>query len=252
MTNRTEQTENVPGEKRKRDPATVPVILAVTRNGRVSEAVMKYSLDIAERLGYNILVAYVNTLPFLWDGGRRGRFLEKAARENISHFRTMTNKRNIHIASVNEYGKVGKVIHRLCHIAKRVDMVVIDQGIKMDEAAFWSPVPVFNIYCGDHTSSRRFNQAKKSSRQLLQRHATTTAQRSLLKAFFLTGSLTALYFIFFSNMDQIMFCWSQGGVYSLFPALTACTFFLLQNALVETLFSILSQKFPKNRRAHKS
>jgi hypothetical protein len=45
-----------------------PVILVVTRNGHLTEAVMEYSLNVAGRLNHRLLVAYVNTMPFLWDG----------------------------------------------------------------------------------------------------------------------------------------------------------------------------------------
>lgn len=44
-------------------PRDRPFILALTRNGHMSEPVMEYALRVAHRLGYGILAVHVDTMP---------------------------------------------------------------------------------------------------------------------------------------------------------------------------------------------
>ena len=229
--------------RKDRSPQSLPpLILVVTRNGRVSESVMKYTLDIADRLGYNILVAYVDTLPFLLDGGRRSQRMQAASRENIALYREMAAGKNIQIKSVKESGKVGKVIYRLCQIVRKIDFVVVDKDINTQEAASWAPVPVFNINAGLQSYSRFSVNRKRNSRKKTSPVHRDRWQKYALKSVLLSGLLLSLYTLLFYNSDQIMTYWTKGGVYTVFPIVTVCVFFSLQTALIETCISALKKE----------
>lgn len=235
MTEKIEQSRAAQGVQKLSSAQGAPLILIVTKNGRVSPAAMQSCLNIAERLGYSMLVAYVNTLPFLWDGGRRERFLEKAAKENFREFCEMTRPRNTYVASVKEYGKVGKVIRRLCHIVKRVDMVVVDKGVNREESVASSPVPVFCVEEGRESTLQKVHCRRKSSASSLSFRHTIKRQSTVLHALSLGLCVAGLYCFFFSHLDFIMESCAQGGLYAIVPLVATCVFFLVQNAFISAV-----------------
>lgn len=122
-----------------------PVILIVTRRGHVSECVMDHGLNIAERLRLGVLVVYVNTMPLLYDGGIRNRCFGEAVHKNVSDLNRRAESRGIAVYSVQESGKVSKVISRLCRILRNIEFIIADSGIKTDKVAAKASVPVFYV-----------------------------------------------------------------------------------------------------------
>ena len=124
-------------------------ILLVTRGSRLAEPVMDYAVNVADRMKCKILACYVNTLPLFGNGDVSHKQFASAIEQNAAEFREKANARGVDFECVQESGKISKIISRLCRIVKRIEFVLIDQGIKIEEAAFGSPVPVFNIVCTD-------------------------------------------------------------------------------------------------------
>lgn len=122
-----------------------PVVLVLTRGHNLSEAVMNYSLNVAGRLQHKILIVYVNTLPFLRSGGSHRERFACSVDENVSVFIEKGKERDVPIAYVKESGKIGKVVSRLCRIIKKIDFIVVDDGVRVEEVVSRSPVPVFNV-----------------------------------------------------------------------------------------------------------
>ncbi|MFT5698508.1 MAG: hypothetical protein ACI8ZB_001363 [Desulforhopalus sp.] len=122
-----------------------PVILVVTRHGHLTETVMEYSLSVAGRLNHRLLVAYINTLPFLNDGGLRRKNFSIAVNESTLVLNNLSQKRGVIVSSIKEAGKVGKVVSRLCRIVKKIEFIIVDKGVKMEEVVLCAPVPVFNV-----------------------------------------------------------------------------------------------------------
>jgi len=136
-------------------PTTVnksSIILVVTRNGHLAEPLMEYAVSVADRLKCRLLVAFVNTLPYLFDGDQRSKTFAAAIKESFSSFKEKAAERNVEINYVQESGKIGKAINRLCHIAKRIEFVVVDKGIKLEEVVSRAPVPVFSV---NYTDAKR-------------------------------------------------------------------------------------------------
>jgi K+-sensing histidine kinase KdpD len=96
-----------------RTPApSTPRILVVTSKGHLSEPVMDYAISVAERLNHAIHAVYVNTLPFLPDGGARARHFSRAVKESATIFKEKTRQNSVFFSYTEESGKVGKVVHR--------------------------------------------------------------------------------------------------------------------------------------------
>ena len=136
----------------------------MTRNNRLTEPTMDYAVNVADRMKCKVLASYVNTLPLIGDGGTRSRLFASAIEQNAAEFREKAAARGVEFEFVQESGKISKVISRLCHIVKRVEFVLIDQGIKIEEAAFGSPVPVFNIVCTDSRTGKMIENSPSSKK----------------------------------------------------------------------------------------
>lgn len=122
-----------------------PVILVVTRNGHLTESVMEYSLNVAGRLNHRLLVAYVNTMPFLCEGGSRSRRFALAVNDNVNTLKERCQKRGITVSHIRESGKISKVVSRLCRIVKKIEFIIVDDGVSVEKVVSRSPVPVFNV-----------------------------------------------------------------------------------------------------------
>ena len=196
-----------------------PYILVVTRNGNMAEPVMDYALNVAERLKYSILAAYINTLPFYRDGGKRSKLFASAMQESSKLFREKGEARSIPVEHIGAAGKIGKAVKQLCHTEKRVEFVVIDQGISMKEVTSQSPVPVFSVI---YTQAKAGRVSKTTHNRTLNEGAssmsTTTSKKRHVKNCFIFGALTAgLYAAVFTNQEFVMKYFTKGGFFALLP-----------------------------------
>jgi hypothetical protein len=196
-----------------------PYILVVTRNGNMAEPVMDYALNVAERLKYSVLAAYVNTLPFFRDGGKRSKLFASAMEESSKLFKEKGKARSIPVEHMGAAGKIGKVVNQLCHTEKRVEFVVIDQGISMKEVASQSPVPVFSVIY-THAKAGRISKTthNRTLNEGVPRMSTTTSKKRHVKNCLIFGALTAaLYAAVFTNQELVMKYFTKGGFFALLP-----------------------------------
>jgi hypothetical protein len=196
-----------------------PCILAVTRNGHMSEHVMDYTLNVAHRLQYGVLAVHVDTLPFFRDRGKRSKLFDAAMRESETLFSEKARTKKVVVEHLRELGKVGSVVSRLCHSKKRIEFVVIDKGIRLEEAARQSPVPVFPVFTAKTGLFNRtiFHNPKEKGVFAM----STTSRNRHIKNCFLFGALTTgLYASVFANQDLVMTHFTKGGLFALLPVAT--------------------------------
>jgi hypothetical protein len=203
----------VPAQKK------TPYILVVTRNGHMAEPVMEYALNVAERLKYSILAAYINTLPFYRDGGKRSKLFASAIQESSMLFVEKGKTRSITVEYIGTSGKIGRAVKQLCHSEKHIEFVVIDQGISMKEVSSQSPVPVFSVIY-THTKAGRVYKTtnNRTFNEGVSRMSTTTSRKRHVKNCFVFGALTAgVYAAVFSNQEFVMTYFTKGGLFALLP-----------------------------------
>ena len=123
-----------------------PIILMITRHGHLTAPVMDYGLNVADRLNKKLLIAHVNTLPLLNDGGKRSRYFATAFEESSVLIRAKAKQKGVAISNIKETGKISKVVNRLCRILKKIEFIVLDHGIQQEDVISHSPVPVFSIF----------------------------------------------------------------------------------------------------------
>ncbi len=190
-------------------------ILVVTRNGHMAEPVMDYAINVADRLKYAIQAVHTNTLPFFRDGGERSRLFAAAMQESAVLFRQKAGARDVQVEHRGETGKIGKIVKRLCRTEKRIEFVIIDQGIRMEEVASMAPVPVFSVI---YTRPKAGGMNTHSNPNVGESRMSTTSKKRHVKNCFVFGGLTAgLYAAVFTNPDIIMSYLTKGGFYALLP-----------------------------------
>lgn len=196
-----------------------PFILAVTRNGHMSEHVMEYAVNAAHRLQYGILAVHVDTLPLFRDRGKRSRLFAAAMLESEAVFIEKARRKDVVVEHLSETGKIGAVVRRLCHAKKRIEFVVVDKSIRLQEVARQSPVPVFPVITtnsGQRSTTNFYNPHKKGVFAM-----STTSRKRHVNNCFLFGALTiGLYAAVFANQAAVMTYFTKGGVFALLPVAT--------------------------------
>ncbi len=215
-----------------------PFILAVTRNGHMSEHVMDYALNVAHRLHYNILAVHVDTLPLFGDRGKRSKLFATAMRESERIFQAKARSQGVILEHHAELGKVTDAIDRLCHAKKRIEFVVIDKGIRLAAVAKGSPVPVFPVI------TTKSGQGCKTIFHTTQGKGvfamSTTSKARHIKNCFIFGVLNAcLYAAVFTHTDFVMKYWAKGGIYALLPVATVFAVSYLHGNFTSSFWSAL-------------
>jgi hypothetical protein len=196
-----------------------PHILVVTRSGHMAQPVMEYALNVAERLKYSIVAAYINTLPFYRDGGKRSKLFASAMQESTELFKRMGEEREIEVTHTCAAGKIGKAVKNICHSEKHIEFVVIDQGISVKEVSSQSPVPVFSVI---YTPAKAGRNYKSTDNRTLTQGVTgmsaPTSKKRHVKNCIIFGALTVgLYAAVFSNQALVMKYFTKGGLFALLP-----------------------------------
>jgi len=182
-----------------------PFILVVTRNGHMTEPVMNYAINVADHLKYGILAVHINTLPFFRDGGRREVLFAAAMQESALVLRAKAGAKGVLVEHLGESGKIGKVVQRLCHSGKKIEFVVIDQGIRREEVTSQAPVPVFSVIYTNAGTNQINKTTSYKTMKIGELFMSTTSKKRHVKNCFLFGALTAgVYAAVFTNQDLVM------------------------------------------------
>ena len=225
---------------RQRRLAKQSCILLVTRGSHLAEPVMDYAINVADRMESKILATYVNTLPLFGNGDVYHKQFASAIEHNAAEFKEKAVGRGVDFEYVHESGKISKIISRLCRIVKRIEFVLIDQGIKIDEATFGSPVPVFNIVCTDSRTGEIIENRETNRKSPEERHPVSVKNKNYWLNTFVFGTLTgALYAAVFSNVETIMHYFGKGGIYTLLPVPAVFVFFYVHGSFLSNFWSAL-------------
>lgn len=219
-----------------------PVIIIVTRYGRLSGQVMDYGVNVADRLGCRLLLVFVNTMPLLWDGVQKRKMRKYAIEESVQLTRSKADSRDVTVDYVEETGRVSKVIHSLCHIVKRVEFVVIDKGINPEKATFGAPVPVFNVLSGNVSPVKQGVPDHPGQAESHRNGNSGNTFREWVKTTVFATLTAVLYAALVHYCDEIMVYWTEGGIYSFLPAVSSCVFCCVQISLAESLQTALRLK----------
>ncbi len=215
-------------------------VLVVTRGGRMAGALQDYALGVAERLGLAVLAVYVDTLPRFGDrAARRERFAAGAARDAAS-FREKAAAREIGFEHVTASGKASEAVLALCHGGRRIEFVVLDPGIRLEEVADRSPVPVFGLDVaegdGNRSRGRHATQHRTPGRMSM---SEKTRKRHIVRSLVFGAAAVGLYAAVFVHADAFANLAAKGGWYALVPVATVFAFSYVHGSFTGAFWSAL-------------
>jgi len=215
-------------------------ILVVTNQSGPEASVMEYVVTVAERLGSKILLACVNTRPHLQAVPQLSRLIISSPSQTIEHFRLEANGKGVEFVCIKEIGKRSRVIKRLCHIVKRVEFVIVDQKIKIEEAASGSPIPVFSVVSNELHSEQTEPKRRKKTFYCGGNRMNAASRKRYLGKTLVFGTMTAaLYGTVFAYQEAIMQYWTKGGIYALLPVATVFVFSYAHGSFTGNFWSAL-------------
>ncbi len=207
-------------------------ILVVGKGSTFTPAVMEYAVNLAQRLGYDLIGMSLN--PTLEQLGKffspynlrvRSKFSQQAqaAWELV---RPGLAQQGINSEHVVKFTEVAVAVKDLNHEVKRIDFVITDVGIKSEEITGEIPLPVFSIsgYGGEEIMA----QEQGASRRKL-----------VGKTIGLGLGAAAIYAAVFLNTDTVMQYFTKGGLYAALPIATVFLVSFVHGAFAHNLWACL-------------
>lgn len=213
-------------------------ILVVGRGDTLDEEAIDYAVNLAERLGYDLIG--LNVDPML---GQKSRFFSPYKyhlREKFAqHAQTVGEKikkklaqRGIGFEQVVKFGDLGKAVAEVNQQIKRIEFIITQAGIKEAEVNGGINLPVFSIsgYQGERkmtneADSRGFGEVGK------------TVGFGLASA--------AIYAALFWNSDTVMQYFTKGAWYAALPIATVFVVSFVHGAFSHHLWEVLGIQAPK-------
>lgn len=225
------------------------LILVVSRRGHLSPNIRRYALEVAQRTGHDLLIAYVNTLPYLLTRNGREKEMQDIAAKDFTVFTADAAKLGIKTAFVFETGKISRVTARLCHLRKKINFVVIDEDIQMVDVVNSSPVPVFRGKGSTVESSRPLkNRGRKSFPRAHHDMTPFLAIQQLLR-FVSASAVTCLtYIVLFSNYEKLDILMHSGITKGLLAPILVTGLFFSQSYMLSSAASLIGILFNTSKR----
>ena len=207
-------------------------ILVVGKGATFTPAVMDYAVNLAQRLGYDIIGMNLN--PGLEQMGKffspynlrlRSKF-SKQAQAAWELVRPGLAQQGINSEQVVKFTEVAEAVKDLNHQVKRIDFVITDVGIKSEEITGEIPLPVFSIsgYEGGEVMAK---EQEVSRRKLVG------------KTIALGLGSVAIYAAVFWNSGAVMKYFTKGGIFAALPIATVFLVSFVHGAFASNLWSCL-------------
>ncbi|MDD2903051.1 MAG: universal stress protein [Syntrophales bacterium] len=207
-------------------------ILVVGKGETLDAEAIDYAVNLAERLGYDIIALSVN--PTLGSKGRvfspykqllREKFTQKAKAAGESLQKKLALK-GINVEQLVKFGDVGQAVAEVNRQMKRIEFVITQDGVKETEVSGEINLPVFSItgYQGERTMAK----AADSSRT-----------KMIGKTVGLGLAAAALYAAVFLNTDTVMKYFTKGAWYAALPVATVFIFSFVHGAFASQFWSLM-------------
>jgi hypothetical protein len=207
-------------------------ILVVGRGDTLDEEAIDYAVNLAERLGYDLIGLNVN--PTLGQKSRffspykyhlREKFAQRAKTVGEDIKRKLAQK-GIGFEQVVKFGDLGKAVAEVNRQTKRIEFVITQAGVEEAEVNGVITLPVFSIsgYQGEKTMARETD---------------SRGAKQVGKTVGLGLAAAAIYAAVFLNVDTVMKYFTRGSWYAALPVATVFIFSFVHGAFASQLWSLL-------------
>jgi hypothetical protein len=199
--------------------------MVVRQSTQLNSTLISYSVHLAERLDYDLLVVYV-------DRTDSGDSFQQSAARSAERFGKAIAGSGIGFQHVVRVGATGPVIEEIIHQFRRIEMVVIDETIQENEITEKIVLPVFQVLEPETPilpkGEKRMEQQSSKNKSGL-----------LWKTCGLGLTSVGLYGAIFLNTNTIMTHFTRGGWYAAMPIATVFVFSFVHGAFASNLWSLL-------------
>lgn len=211
-------------------------ILLVGQGARFSDSVLEYALNLADRLGYDLVAVQIGPLPPTggWLSGLKARGQQvwfrlqarwawRPARQKL-HASGLKCDRTVRFAPLSE------VVTGLNREKKRIEFVLNATEAREDEMLREVSLPVFTISTG------------KGERSMA---AESKVEKVLGRTLGWGAATVALYAAVFLNSESIMSYFTRGGWYAALPVATVFVFSYIHGSFSHYLWEALGIRAPQ-------
>jgi hypothetical protein len=223
------ETAGLPQENRK--------ILIVSREARFSESVVNYAVNLAERLGYDLLALNVGLgnsregvfHSFYW------RYLEekfkRQARADSGQIQARLAAKGLGFEHLVRFGELGAAVEALNNEKRRIEFVLNASELSEAEMMGGVTLPVFTI---------KGNQGDRIMAQ-----ETTRGGKLIGKTIAWGLGTVALYAAVFLNGNTVMDYFTRGGWYAALPVGSVFLFSYVHGSFSHNVWEVLGIRAPQ-------
>jgi hypothetical protein len=208
-------------------------ILVVGRGDLFTEEAADYTVNLAERLDYDIFAVNIgrgsdafssSDSEMVWREGFRKR-AEAAAKA----LRKKAVIKGIHCDHKVKFGDLETVVEELNHEVKRAEFVVADATMDREEIARNFAIPIFGV----------ISDQKSTGGKIMANEQYVQKQKPWKQTIGYGAVSIALYAAVFMNADTVMHSFARGGWYAALPIATVFVFSFIHGAFASHLWSLL-------------
>lgn len=212
-------------------------IMVVSQEPGFSEPVWQYAVNLAERLGYDLLAVNVGPAgpEAGWGAGLKGRLarlrFRQRARKGVRQIRQRLAAKGLGFEQLVAFGNLGEIVEQVNHSRKRVEFVL--NAAEASEAAMLEGVglPVFTI--------KGMQEDKLMAAQEMK------FWRALGRTVGWGLATAALYAAVFLNSGTIMSYFTLGGLYAALPIATVFVFSYVHGTFAHHVWEMLAIRAPQ-------
>jgi hypothetical protein len=223
------ESASLPQENRK--------ILVVSREARFSEAVVNYAVNLAERLGYDLMALNVGA-------GRSGKgimqvpyhhYLEekfkKQARTAAAQIEGRLRAQGLRFEHLVRFGEVGAAVEALNQEKRRIEFVLNASELSEAEMMGGVSLPVFTI--------------KGNQGDMIMAQESTRDKKLIGKTIAYGLGTAALYAAVFLNSDTVMSYFTRGGWFAALPVMTVFLVSYVHGSFSHNVWEVMGIRAPQ-------
>jgi hypothetical protein len=250
-----------------RDPLPAPKrILVVSRTGQVDTDLMTHTLNIAERLGLDLLCVYIDPVPRWSDPDACRQDFATCARINAALFAAKARRRRVNTDAIFTSGKLPQTVGDIVARHRRIAFVIVEPGIGSRELTTILSVPVFAAVFDQSAQPQppasrypalftRYPATLAAGMKSIIRHplrggeamaATLSKKQTVQKTFVFGAAAAALYAAVFLFADPLMSIVTKGGFFAIVPVATVFLFSYIHGNFTSYFWSALGIEASKS------
>ena len=223
------ETAGLPQENRK--------ILVVSREDRFSDSVINYAVNLAERLGYDLIALNVRSglapkrlfhSPYQHFLGEK---FKKQARQAAAQIKERLQAKGLGFEHLVRFGEVGTAVEALNNEKRRIEFVLNASELSEAEMMGGVSLPVFTI--------------KGNQGDTIMAKETTRGGKLIGKTIAYGLGTVAIYAAVFLNSDTVMNYFTRGGWYAALPVATVFLFSWVHGTFSHNVWEVMGISAPQ-------